>query len=245
MNPEKFTPPNLKVLLVEDDPEFSNILRIRLSKEKNSRFEITCFPTLQQALTALDEKPWDLILLDLMLPDSAGIQTFNTVRSRASHTPIVIMSGLDNDLLAIDAVRRGAEDYLVKGEIDSRFLLRILHHSIDRHRIKEKLASVTGRLRETNLRLEKMALLDPLTELYNRRLQQALRRETQIRSREGGPLMVLLFDIDDFKKINDSLGHPVGDILLKETAKKIQDSVRASDHVARIGGDEFILLLLP
>lgn len=244
MDPEKFTQPGLKILLVEDDQEFADILRIRLSKEMGPRLEITCLPTLQQALGALAEKTWDLILLDLMLPDSSGIQTFATLRSQARHTPVVIMSGLDNDALAIDAVRKGAEDYLVKGEINSRFLLRIMHHAIDRHRIKEKLASVTGRLRETNLRLEKMALLDPLTELYNRRgLQQALTRETQILSREGGKLMVLIFDIDDFKKINDSLGHPVGDILLKETAKKIQDSVRASDHVARIGGDEFILLL--
>lgn len=244
MEQAKFTQPGLKVLLVEDDQEFADILRIRLSKEQSPRLEITCVPTLQQALKALAETAWDLILLDLMLPDSPGIQTFTAVRSQNRHTPIVIMSGLDDNNLAIDAVRKGAEDYLVKGEINSRFLLRILRHAVDRHRIKEKLASVTGRLRETNLRLEKMALLDPLTELYNRRgLQQALKRETQILSREGGPLMVLLFDIDDFKKINDSLGHPVGDILLKETAKKIQDSVRASDHVARIGGDEFILLL--
>ena len=244
MDQEKFTQPSLKILLVEDDQEFADILRIRLSKEKSPRLEITCLPTLQQALGALVEKAWDLILLDLMLPDSSGIQTFTTLRSQARHTPIVIMSGLDNDNLAIDAVRKGAEDYLVKGEIDSRLLLRVLHHAMDRHRIKEKLASVTGRLRESNLRLETMALLDPLTELYNRRgLQQALRRELQILSREGGKLMVLFLDIDDFKKINDSLGHPVGDILLKEIAKKIQESVRVSDHVARIGGDEFILLL--
>ncbi|MEI7750757.1 MAG: diguanylate cyclase [Candidatus Omnitrophota bacterium] len=244
MDEEQFMQPGLKILLVEDDQEFADILKIRLSKETNPRLQITCLPTLQQALEALAEKAWDLILLDLMLPDSSGIQTFTSLHAQDRHTPIVIMSGLDSDSLAIDAVRKGAEDYLVKGELNSRFLIRILHHAVDRHRIKEKLASVTGRLRETNLRLEKMALLDPLTELYNRRgLQQALKRETQILSREGGPLMVLLFDIDDFKKINDSLGHPVGDILLKETAKKIQDSVRASDHVARIGGDEFILLL--
>ena len=244
MEQEKFTQPGLKVLLVEDDQEFADILRIRLSKEKDPRLEITCLPTLQQAMESLAEKTWDLILLDLMLPDSSGIETFTTLRSQARHTPVVIMSGLDSDSLAIDAVRKGAEDYLVKGEINSRLLLRVLHHAMDRHRIKEKLASVTGRLRETNLRLEKMALLDPLTELYNRRgLQQALRRELQILSREGGKLLVLFLDIDDFKKINDSLGHPVGDILLKEIARKIQDSVRASDHVARIGGDEFLLLL--
>ncbi|MBI4711483.1 MAG: diguanylate cyclase [Candidatus Omnitrophica bacterium] len=244
MDQEKLTQPGLKVLLVEDDPEFANILQVRLGHEKNPPLEITCLPTLQQAQEALAEKDWDLILLDLMLPDSSGIQTFTAIRSQARHTPVVIMSGLDSDDLAIDAVRKGAEDYLVKGELSSRLLLRVIHHAVDRHHIKEKLASVTGRLRESNRRLETMSLLDPLTELYNRRgLQQALRRELQIVSREGGKLMVLFLDIDDFKKINDSLGHPVGDILLKEISKKIKDSVRVSDHVARIGGDEFILLL--
>jgi diguanylate cyclase (GGDEF)-like protein len=244
MDQEKPARPDLKVLLVEDDQEFANILRIRLSKEKSPRLEITCLPTLRQAQEALAGKDWDLILLDLMLPDSAGIRTFMTLRSQARHTPIVIMSGLDNDSLAIDAVRKGAEDYLVKGEINSRLLLRVLHHAVDRHRIKENLASVTERLRESNLRLETMSLLDPLTELYNRRgLQQALRREIQVLSREGGKLMVLFLDIDDFKRINNSLGHPVGDVLLKEIAKKIRDSVRGSDHVSRIGGDEFMLLL--
>jgi diguanylate cyclase (GGDEF)-like protein len=244
MDQEKPIRPDLKVLLVEDDQEFADVLKIRLSKENSPRLEITCLPTLQQALKALAGNDWDLILLDLMLPDSSGIRTFTTLRSQARHTPVVIMSGLDNDSLAIDAVRKGAEDYLVKGEINSRLLLRVLHHAVDRHRIKENLASVTERLRESNLRLETMALLDPLTELYNRRgLQQALRRETHILSREGGKLMVLFFDIDDFKKINNSLGHPVGDVLLKEIAKKIRDSVRGSDHVARIGGDEFMLLL--
>jgi len=244
MDEEKFSQPGLKVLLVEDDQEFADILKIRLSKEKSPSLEIICIPTLQQALDALAKARWDLVLLDLMLPDSSGIQTFTAVHTLARHTPIVIISGLDSDSLAIDAVRKGAEDYLVKGELNSRLLLRIIHHAIDRHRIKEKLASVTGRLRETNLQLEKMALLDPLTELYNRRgLQQALKRETQLLSRKGGNLMVLIFDIDDFKRINDSLGHPVGDLLLKETAKKIRDSVRASDHIARIGGDEFIILL--
>jgi diguanylate cyclase (GGDEF)-like protein len=244
MNQEKLSQPGLRILLVEDDQEFASLLKLRLGKEKSPRFEITCFPALQQALGALNEKNWDLILLDLMLPDSSGMQTFTTLLSQARHTPIVIMSGLDNDALAIAAVRKGAEDYLVKGEINSKLLLRILHHAMDRHRIKEKLASVTERLRESNLRLETMSLLDPLTELYNRRgLQQALRRELQILSREGGKLMALFLDIDDFKKINDSLGHPVGDVLLKEISKKIRDSVRSSDHVARIGGDEFILLL--
>lgn len=244
MSDEKFLQSDLNLLLVEDDPEFACILKIRLGKETNPPIKVTWLSDLHQVLEALKERHWDIILLDLMLPDSRGIQTFIKVRSQAQHTPIVIITGLDSDNLAIDAVRKGAEDYLVKGDTSSKLLLRIIHHAIDRHHIKEKLASVTGRLRETNLRLEKMATLDPLTELYNRRgLQHLLTRETRIASREGEKLLALLIDIDDFKHINDTLGHPVGDILLKETARKIRESVRIADHMARIGGDEFILLL--
>ncbi|MGI6240943.1 MAG: diguanylate cyclase [Candidatus Omnitrophota bacterium] len=232
------------ILLVEDDLDFANILKIRLSKERNPSLAITISPSLERALDSLRINHYDLILLDLMLPDSSGIETFSKIKAEARHKPVVIITGLDNDQVAIDAVRRGAEDYLVKSDISSRFLTRIIHHAIDRHRIKEKLASVTGRLRETSLRLEKMALMDPLTELFNRRgLQQALTRELQLMLREGHGLLALLLDIDNFKHINDSLGHPVGDMLLKEIAKKIKEVVRESDHVARIGGDEFMLLL--
>lgn len=232
------------ILLVEDDLDFANILKIRLGKERNPSLAITISPSLERALDSLRINHYDLILLDLMLPDSSGIETFSKIKAEAKHKPVVIITGLDNDQVAIDAVRRGAEDYLVKSDISSRFLTRIIHHAIDRHRIKEKLASVTGRLRETSLRLEKMALMDPLTELFNRRgLQQALTRELQLMLREGHGLLALLLDIDNFKHINDSLGHPVGDMLLKEIAKKIKEVVRESDHVARIGGDEFILLL--
>ena len=245
MTEDRANPARWNILLVEDSPDFANILKIRLGKEKDPVITIDTVPTLEKALAASESNAYDLILLDLMLPDSNGIETFEKIKAGTHHVPIVIMSGIDNDQIANNAVRRGAEDYLVKSEISSRFLVRVIHHAIDRHRIKEKLASVTGRLRATNLELEKMALLDPLTELYNRRgLQQVLTREMQIAAREtcSRPLALLL-DIDDFKKMNDTLGHPVGDILLKEIAQKIRDSVRISDHVARIGGDEFILLL--
>ena len=241
---ERNEAPVWKILLVDDDPDFANILKIRLSKEKNPVLDITICHNLETALQSVRGNPCDLVLLDLMLPDSSGIETFTKMKAEARHIPVVIMTGLDNDQIAINAVRRGAEDYLVKSDISSKLLMRIIHHAIDRHRIKEKLASVTGRLRKTNLRLEKMALLDPLTELFNRRgLQQAFSREIQLGSREGYKPLVLLLDIDNFKQINDTLGHPVGDILLKEVAKRIRESVRVSDHIARIGGDEFILIL--
>jgi len=99
-------------------------------------------------------------------------------------------------------------------------------------------------LQDANARLEQLSLLDPLTELFNRRgLQQVLSRELRLTGREGSSLLALLIDLDDFKRVNNSLGYPVGDAVLKEMAKKLASAVRATDHVARIGGDEFMVLL--
>ncbi len=99
-------------------------------------------------------------------------------------------------------------------------------------------------LRNANARLEKLALLDPLTDLLNRRgLQQALTAELQRAGRDQIDLYAILVDLDDFKQVNDTLGYPVGDIVLKEIASRFRQSLRITDYVARIGGDEFIILL--
>jgi len=108
----------------------------------------------------------------------------------------------------------------------------------------KELDAVMKELQDANARLEQLSLLDPLTELFNRRgLQQTLSRELRLTGREGSSLLALLIDLDDFKRINDSLGYPVGDVVLKEMARKLAAVVRATDHVARIGGDEFMVLL--
>lgn len=108
----------------------------------------------------------------------------------------------------------------------------------------QELDKVTKELRTSNEKLERLALLDPLTELLNRRgLQQALSLEIQRIQREPSDLHALLVDLDDFKTINDTLGHAVGDIVLKEVALNLKASLRATDYVARIGGDEFMVLL--
>ncbi len=111
-------------------------------------------------------------------------------------------------------------------------------------RTNAALDRTTQGLRNANERLEHLALLDPLTELLNRRgLQQALFRESQRTQREGSTLCALLVDVDDFKRINDVLGLTVGDMALVQIARQLTVSTRATDHVARIGGDEFLILL--
>ena len=233
-----------KLLLIDDDIEFAKVTRFRLTHSEKPRFEVHSTSSLKSALEILPVQYFDIILLDLMLPDAEGLEGLSQIIAAGKQTPVVVMTGLDNDQIAIDAIRKGAEDYIVKGETQPKLLLRIIRHAIDRYQIKKKLRVVTGKLRQVNAQLEKYAVLDPLTDTYNRRgLQQILTREIHSAERKGSSLLAMVMDIDNFKKVNDTLGHPSGDIVLKEVAKKIKDSIRISDYVGRIGGDEFVLLL--
>ncbi len=122
---------------------------------------------------------------------------------------------------------------------------KILQGEISKRKQTEKvLKSLTVQLKTSNETLEKLALIDPLTELLNRRgLQQILSNELrQLTRQDGKELLAALVDIDNFKHVNDTLGHAVGDVVLKEVANKLKTSIRLSDHVARIGGDEFLVL---
>ncbi len=120
----------------------------------------------------------------------------------------------------------------------------LAEHAEQIERTNADLDRATQGLQNANERLERLALLDPLTGLLNRRgLQQALSQECQRARREGSTFCALLADLDDFKRINDRLGLTVGDMALVQVARQLKVSTRATDHVARIGGDEFLTLL--
>jgi diguanylate cyclase (GGDEF)-like protein len=193
--------------------------------------------TLGSALKILQEKPFQLILLDLGLSDSQGLGTFEKIAAAHPEIACVILSGTDDEALSLEAVRKGAQDYLVKGEARGEMVARVLSYALERHQQKQQ-------MEELNDRLERLSFLDPLTQLLNRRgLQRMLSRELEISGREGANLSVILLDLDNFKPINDTFGHAVGDIVLQEISKVLKRMVRATDYVSRVGGDEFIILL--
>lgn len=234
----------VKVLLVEDDPGWSAQLLFRLTHETSFPASVKSVPNLAEGLSHLRHESADLVLLDLSLPDSSGTESLQKIRDANPEIPVVILTGWDDDRLAVESLRLGAEDYVVKGEVEWKVIHRVLQNAIERHRIKRELALVTRALQDTNQRLERMTLLDPLTELYNRRgVQQALAREIQWAIRHDWSLLAIIVDVDDFKRINDTLGYAVGDIVLREIASALKKSVRLTDHVGRIGGDEFLILL--
>lgn len=131
----------LKVLLIEDDPNYLDLLGAYLEGLPAARIEIESCVRLSQALERLGQpdSALDVILLDLGLPDSQGFETFTRVHRQATNLPIVVLSGLDDEGLAIQALREGAQDYLVKGEVNGALLLRSLHYSVERLRIEQDL----------------------------------------------------------------------------------------------------------
>jgi signal transduction histidine kinase len=144
----------LRVLLVEDNEAHAQLATAWIEHEGGGRFSVTCADRLAAALTQLSANPYDLVLLDLSLPDSDGLETFHALRARAGAIPIVLMTGHGDERLALQAMHEGAQDYLVKGDTDGRLLVRALHYAVQRRR-----AEVAERRLLEAQRLESLSLL--------------------------------------------------------------------------------------
>lgn len=217
------------VLLIEDSPEYAVLVEAMLTDELGEGLEVTTCENLFVAHRHLrDERP-ECILLDLALPDAVGLQALAEVTRAAPETPIVVLSGQDDESIAVEAVQAGAQDYLVKRQVSGGLLVRAIRYAMER--------------KGAELDLARLAYYDPLTDLPNRRL--LMDRLGQLLARAGRtsrPVVVLFVDLDGFKSVNDTYGHEAGDALLAAVAGRLRAQVRADETVARYGGDEFVVL---
>jgi MinD-like ATPase involved in chromosome partitioning or flagellar assembly/CheY-like chemotaxis protein len=126
----------MKVLLIEDNPGDARLIREMLAQERGATLDLERADRLSAGLERLAAGPIDVVLLDLSLPDSQGLDTFARVHAHAPEVPIMVLTGLDDEELAVKAVREGAQDYLVKGELDGSLLVRAMRYAIERHRVQ-------------------------------------------------------------------------------------------------------------
>ncbi len=222
--------PVTKVLLVEDNPADARLLREALAEIADSQFEITHCETLAQAHEFLANNTSDVILSDLGLPDSQGLETIRHIHKGAPGVPVVVLTALNDESFGGQVLQEGAQDYLVKGQIDGRLLWRALRYAMERHRVQ--LGALT------------LALIDDLTGLNNRRGFLALaEHHANLANRTGKTFLLVFVDLDGLKRINDTFGHQEGNRALVDTSIVLRDSFRQSDILARLGGDEFAILV--
>jgi PAS domain S-box-containing protein len=137
----------LRLLLVEDNPGDVRLIEAMLQETAAREFSLECVDRLAAGLERLGHKKSDVVLLDLSLPDSHGLDTFLTMHSYAPHVPVIVLTGAKDDELALQAVQEGAQDYLIKGEIDGKLLMRAVRYGLERHRIEEELRQSEERYR--------------------------------------------------------------------------------------------------
>ncbi|MCE9595323.1 MAG: diguanylate cyclase [Planctomycetes bacterium] len=344
---------SIRTLLVEDDVERTSSIQSKLKSARGESFAVERHRTLDSAVSRVRDGDIDVVLLDLALPDSSGVDSVVRLYEAAPDVPIVVMTEAEDEDLALRSLQARAQAYVVKRDTDRRALERTIRHALERQRVqvdlkrdahalerneakfrnvlatsnagvvvvsqdgavlfanssatrlvgrpaeelrgtmlgypfaprarhevivdservievhiveiewdgapvwlaslfditshkryRADLEDVAARMQSANTSLERLASIDPLTELLNRRgLDAELAIENRRMRRTGAPLAAVLLDCDDFKHINETLGHAGGDAVLKGLAERLKDSLRPSDHIGRIGGDEFLVLL--
>lgn len=220
----------MQVLVVEDDAAVALGLT-RALELLDSNISVHSVSDLNSAKAILNgNQHIDVALVDLGLPDATGIEAPITLKAIREDLTIVVITGNSSSEIAVRLIRQGIQDYILKSEASPHGVLRSVRLACERHHREKE--------------LQKMAYIDQLTGALNRRgLLAAIEEAYNSAVRLNISAALLTLDIDHFKEINDTHGHPVGDAILVETTRRISHYIRKNDIFGRLGGDEFLVIM--
>ena len=222
------------ILIIEDEVKTSSLW----SRVLSTNYECIMAKTGEEGLEAMDMGVPDLVLLDLLLPDMHGLDLLKRIKKNPimEEISVIIVSSINDLETRVKGIDLGSDDYLVK-PINALEMLARVRAAIRKTRARLK-------LKKTLNEVFKLSITDSLTGLYNRQYFNSYLEKLMASSRRHDrPFSILFVDIDRFKSVNDKYGHLIGDSVLKNLAVIFEDNLRASDVVARFGGEEFVLLL--
>jgi two-component system, cell cycle response regulator len=226
----------MKILIAEDE----RLSRMMLEKSlQKAGYEVTTVNNGALALAALQgDDPPRLGLLDWVMPEKDGVEVCREIRLRRdkAYTYLILLSSKESKKEIVEGLEAGADDYLTKPYDEEELKARL--------RAGERILELEDHLVEARETMRFQATHDALTSLWNRGvIEELLAREIHRSRRENSCTVVILCDVDHFKRVNDEFGHHIGDDVLRELARRLQHSVRSYDMVGRFGGEEFLIIL--
>lgn len=220
----------IKILFVDREQGEYLLIADVLAHVRHVRYQLTWCHQLPDAMALIMSSEYDVVLLDYYWGDYNTRDLLNTARLQACQTPIVVMTHEMEAEVDREIIRAGASDYLIKDAIDAQLLDRTIRYAIER--------------KQSELHLARLAHYDTLTSIPNRLLfRDRLEHAIRLAERDGTSFSLLFIDLNGFKQVNDTFGHDAGDALIRICADRLHDAIRKSDTVARMGGDEFTILL--
>jgi len=217
------------ILLIEDNRGDVLLIRRMLEKHAGLRAQVETADRLANGLERLGQGGIDVVLLDLGLPDSKGLDSVRKTHAHAPDVPIIVLTGHDDEVLGANAVWAGAQDYLVKGQAGASHLARAIRYAIGRKGLQRQMRG--------------QAVVDELTGLLNRRgLLVFADQHLKLATRRGERLSLIAARIEGLAHVRTAHGNPTADRLVREAVQALQRALRASDVLARVAPDEFALL---
>jgi diguanylate cyclase (GGDEF)-like protein len=233
--PKDSSEQTLRVLVADDSPIYRKLVKQTLSQK---HYEIVLAKNGLHAMMLLSKEQFPLVITNWMMPDMNGIELCEHIRSNSQqpYTYIIILTGETQKPMVVRGLTAGADDYLTKPFDSEELLARV--------DVGRRIINLQRQMESKNRLLEELALTDTLTGLPNRRaIEEWAPRQLSGAARHGFSFWVVVADLDKFKSVNDTYGHEAGDIILKRFAQVLRANCRAADMCARIGGEEFVIVL--